>query len=236
MTALDPRALEAALEMHYGPRWLQALKAGGVGVLRGQMAATISTYLSSLPPAPAGSVGEWVLVPREPTKEMIDAGLKRNRQNPHPWCPAVYRAMIAASPTPPAPGAEHVPVAWQNGERELAHRWAASLLAKLSTSPQHADDCLWLERLAALFAHPVPPVRVKQLEWHDEERGRGFPCYADTILGRYTVWDFDGHHGHYCPPAAPAGIAVNGDLKAAKAAAQADYEKRILSALEADHD
>ena len=44
---------------------------------------------------------------------------------------------------------------WQDGERELALRWVASLNAKLNTKPEHADDCLWLERLAVLFT-PSP--------------------------------------------------------------------------------
>ena len=47
------------------------------------------------------------------------------------------------------------PVGWQSGERELAVRWVAQLMAKLSTKPDHADDCLWLERLAVLFAAPA---------------------------------------------------------------------------------
>lgn len=40
----------------------------------------------------------WVLVPREPTKAMIEAGLKKSQTNPHQWCPAVYRAMVDAAP------------------------------------------------------------------------------------------------------------------------------------------
>lgn len=44
---LRPKALEAALEMHYGPRWLEARKAADAGVLRGQMAAAITAYLAA---------------------------------------------------------------------------------------------------------------------------------------------------------------------------------------------
>ena len=47
-------------------------------------------------------------------------------------------------------------VGWQPGERALALKWATKLLAKLSTKPDHADDCLWLIRLSYFFASPPP--------------------------------------------------------------------------------
>lgn len=58
----------------------------------------------------------------------------------------------AVEPLYALPVPSPVAVGWQAGERELAARWAASLLAKLSTKPGHEDDCLWLERIAALSA------------------------------------------------------------------------------------
>jgi hypothetical protein len=64
-------------------------------------------------------------------------------------CDAAREALAARS----------VPEGWQNGERELALRWMERLLATLSTTPDHADDCLWLERLHALVlsSSPSPP-------------------------------------------------------------------------------
>lgn len=57
----------------------------------------------------------------------------------------------------PAGSGEAVPVGWQNGEREVARRWLADLLARLSSKPDHADDCLWLIRLnTLLYASPIP--------------------------------------------------------------------------------
>lgn len=61
-------------------------------------------------------------------------------------------------------------VAWQPGERELAHRWAMRLCTTLSTKPDHADDCLWLERLSRLFASPsggVTEARPEPMEATD---------------------------------------------------------------------
>ena len=59
---------------------------------------------------------------------------------------------------------EPEPVAWQdNGERELCRAWAAKLVAKLNTKPDHADDVLWLERLrAALAADPAALLAAEQ--------------------------------------------------------------------------
>jgi len=126
----------------------------------------------------------WVLVPREPTQEMIGAGLKKNATNPHPWLPAVYRAMLSASPSSPASG-----------------------------------------------------VRVKALEWHDEshhdgEGGVDWWMQADTPFGPITLTH---KYSHTLPwllgPFRP-GLASNFRTQdEAKAAAQADYEARILSAL-----
>lgn len=49
------------------------------------------------------------------------------------------------------------PVAWLNGEREIAASWMPKLIAKLGSKPDHADDVLWLTRLhGLLFASPQP--------------------------------------------------------------------------------
>lgn len=65
----------------------------------------------------------------------------------------LLRIIRASSPS--AVDAAEV-VGWQPGERALAFKWATKLLAKLSTKPDHADDCLWLVRLSDLFASPPP--------------------------------------------------------------------------------
>lgn len=69
--------------------------------------------------------------------------------------------------------------------------------------------------------------KIKPLEWLEYERGPGF--YAHSFLGRYSAWEQSGV-GHWNAQ----GIitqTVPGGLEAAKAAAQADYEARVLSAL-----
>ncbi len=88
----------------------------------------------------------------------------------------------------------------------------------------------FLEREAALSAaepQPAPSVAVKALEWSDEDNG---DFIAQSIVGWYHIglphltWNL---------------MTPNGDvpsfntLKEAKAAAQADYEARVSSALSA---
>lgn len=73
---------------------------------------------------------------------------------------------------------------------------------------------------------------VRKLEWHEFERGNS--VYALAIVGQYSAWDFDGKDGHWRAPESFAGRRVSGDIEAAKAAAQADYEQRIHSALNPD--
>lgn len=66
--------------------------------------------LALLPALPPG----WVAVPEEPTLEMLDAGWSAaNRLGPNDLgiitdttCGEIYRAMLAARPTPPAEGGE----------------------------------------------------------------------------------------------------------------------------------
>ena len=73
-------------------------------------------------------------------------------------------------------------------------------------------------------------VRVKPLEWVKHPSRDIWRCY--TMLGAYKVfgvgaqpsWDFDAIDGQKSEVAA--------SVEAAKAAAQADYERRILAALE----
>lgn len=82
-------------------------------------------------------------------------------------------------------------------------------------------------------APPAPPVAVKALEWSDKlKRGdrEGFVCSSSGVLSysimisRFRVYGIPGEHD---------GAAEFTSLAEAKAAAQADYEARIRSALSA---
>lgn len=74
---------------------------------------------------------------------------------------------------------------------------------------------------------------VKPLVWTKHPKIDGWRC--DTIVGTYKVfgigptpsWDFDGLDGE-------ARSCVAGTIEAAKAAAQADYARRIAAALDPD--
>jgi hypothetical protein len=136
-------------------------------------------------------VAGWKLVPMQPTQEMIDAGLKRNGQNPHPWCPAVYRAMLTASP-------------------------------KIE-----AADIIEAQSKALAEARVVKP-----LEWGSEPpylvaRTRQGAHYSIEVMrdedgNNPLIWtggSFGSTTGKYLT------------VEAAKAAAQADHQQRILSAL-----
>lgn len=85
----------------------------------------------------------------------------------------------------------------------------------------------------SVFAPPAPSVAVKALEWADKlKRGdrEGFVCSSSGVLSysimlsRFRVYGIPGEHD---------GAAEFTSLAEAKAAAQADYEARIRSALSA---
>lgn len=88
------------------------------------------------------------------------------------------------------------------------------------------DDAHWGSIVDALRTIPSTQVSVKPLEWvYDEMRG---VWSAQDGFGRhYTVSDSQWFHGSLSEF-----IWVDGGYEAAKAAAQADYEARILSALD----
>lgn len=75
-------------------------------------------------------------------------------------------------------------------------------------------------------------VRVKPLVWEDWSAKHRTNYTADTPFGRYGVMQFHFPDMHFKiePPTGKPFIADT--LGAAKAAAQADYERRILAALE----
>jgi hypothetical protein len=66
----------------------------------------------------------------------------------------------------------------------------------------------------------LPAVKVKPLVWELREDGATY--HAQSIVGRWAYWE-----GHYLPPEGHGGIKADDPA----AAAQADYERRIISAL-----
>lgn len=66
-------------------------------------------------------------------------------------------------------------------------------------------------------------VKVKPLIWEQNFSGT---WYAESVIGNYAVWD-----GYFRPPTQNAGIPAGAKLDETKAAAQADFEARIRSAL-----
>jgi hypothetical protein len=76
---------------------------------------------------------------------------------------------------------------------------------------------------AALSA--APAVKVKPLPWEED---RGFWRAQTSLVACYSVWDCGDHWE--CS-------LIDGQFKtakAAKSAAQADYERRVLSAIEGE--
>ncbi|MBB4063635.1 hypothetical protein [Gellertiella hungarica] len=82
-------------------------------------------------------------------------------------------------------------------------------------------------REAALSVQPAEAV--KPLEWKEGASGT-YTEVAESVFGHYSVWEIDGT-GCWAPWKQGSGILVDGGIAGAKAAAQADYERRILSAL-----
>ncbi|TJU85604.1 MAG: hypothetical protein E5Y10_24605 [Mesorhizobium sp.] len=80
--------------------------------------------------------------------------------------------------------------------------------------------------LAALGTQPVPAV--KGLEWRAIEGDLGAHI-ADTVLGHYLVREFPMGYAWFFDGFGPCSFSET--VEAAKAAAQADYEVRIRSAL-----
>lgn len=93
--------------------------------------------------------------------------------------------------------------------------------------PSLGRDYHLVEFLPVELAAPVasPPMQVKALEWQKSVLGNTL-SRADTILGEYRVWTHHEAGGRWFWD---RGEAFSEE--AAKAAAQADYEQRIRSAL-----
>ncbi len=96
----------------------------------------------------------------------------------------------------------------------------AANLAKAATTGEYAGFVS-----AALAAGRDEPA-VKALVWYVPE-WLSSTWFAHSVLGQYSAWD-----GYWRHPGADGGAHVEGGLDGAKVAAQADYEQRILSALE----
>lgn len=84
---------------------------------------------------------------------------------------------------------------------------------------------------AAFAAMPGPAVKVKPLEWDRESPTEWKPetWKAQSLVDEYDIQrEKDGTFSGFAPN---AGTNIFSSLEAAKAAAQADYEARIMSSL-----
>jgi hypothetical protein len=89
----------------------------------------IATQLVPLATQPEAPTGEWVLVPREPTLAMSNAGWRDlENQGIEPedvQAPQIYRAMIAAAPPLRPPPGRVCGSAWTESSSQYpADRWA----------------------------------------------------------------------------------------------------------------
>ena len=124
-------------------------------------------------------MSEWKLVPVEPTQEMLIKAfhdyMRYERQGPHkpPWNGrTMWRAMLAASPSPPASvvteemvdaGLEAAKKEFNKSPIHKREQIRAALIAALASRPASADD----REVAALghyqsvvdtAAHPQPDI------------------------------------------------------------------------------
>lgn len=88
---------------------------------------------------------------------------------------------------------------------------------------------------AAISTGALPSLKVKALEWEDEDEGQGLECWrARPPLGPIYTLEDDGFSSlKYHVTANQLVLGTFKDLATAKAAAQADYEARIRAALSA---
>ena len=108
------------------------------------------------------------------------------------------------------------------------------VLRRLSRSKLSLSDASfiaqWATEVRAVLrqSHSTGAV-VKGLEWREEF---GYAARAESPVGVYAINDFVGFEDRYrlgCPTAGR--LLCFTTLSEAKAAAQADYERRILSAI-----
>lgn len=118
----------------------------------------------------------------------------------------------------------------EKAARAIAEAEGWALIADLSlpfSEGSRIGKAMHKAKVALSAAEGVKP-RVKPLAW--AEASFGDTWYAKSILGEYAIWEIE--NGYFRAPDQPAGTRCDGDLDAAKAAAQADYETRIFSALQ----
>ena len=201
------------------------------GPMGRQQEKNMTTY--NIPP-------DWKLVPVEPTGEMDEEGsnavfgrmlLTSNGDIEYQplFASGCYRAMLAAAPEPP----EQEP---SQSAREKADRIALRIF-----SPEFKGD--WFEARdlieKALAGDTKPPevvVKVKPLVWTEQPpRGRGFALFVKWAAG-IGGW-------YRLEPSGLLSFAGDdfsreqfGSQAEAKAAAQADYEARIMAAIEVKHE
>lgn len=100
---------------------------------------------------------------------------------------------------------------------------------RLSNGCMSAIIRAYLASSSAAPSGEAEPVVVKALEWHAGRHGNA--DRADSLIGTYKAWDFDGKNGHFLAPGMVAGRPVRGGLAEAKAEAQNHFEARIRSVL-----
>ncbi|KQS90334.1 hypothetical protein [Rhizobium sp. Leaf386] len=88
---------------------------------------------------------------------------------------------------------------------------------------------LCLGEKAQIPAPATIVMGIKPLEWADGAPGT-YTEIAKSLFGHYSVWEINGT-ACWAPWKDGAGSIVEGGIVGAKAAAQADYEQRIASAL-----
>ncbi len=140
-------------------------------------------------------------------------------------------------------GAGGQAVAWQY-EAEVNGRWTPCLghdhpIDRYASERDRQAARSQVRNVQPLYTHPAPSgqaVAVKPLEWR-EHKGDEF-CFhhydADAIGGSYTIEARANGRVDLWLPNQPVGEAFR-TVGSAKAAAQADYERRILSALSQPH-
>lgn len=79
--------------------------------------------------------------------------------------------------------------------------------------------------------HAVSSPRVKALVWEMGSTNGDVTYFVDTVVGRYAAWEAYGR-GRVIVPGAISFREEGSTAEDAKAAAQADFEARILSVLE----
>lgn len=112
--------------------------------------------------------------------------------------------------------------------REVADIKTGVLYSRRKILNDAADEITRLRQLLSAQVQDVA-VKVKPLEWEEGNPG-SYTEIAESPFGHYSVWEINGT-GCWSPWKQGSGSIVDGGLAGAKAAAQADFEARIRSAL-----